>query len=164
TSGSYRARRLMPEPFSLGEHEEVKVIVTNAAAAGLKARLAEHAPAGLNPRAREVGGSFDPKGTIALSYATSSPRRGAFRFGQLDLQVFRKDGWLRRQVRLQLPHEVAVFPNIVAIKRIQLTLRRGLRALVGQGRAQPPGPARAFAGPRDYLRGRAVMLSRLPPA
>jgi len=153
TSGSYRARRIMPEPFSLGEHEEVKVMITNPAAAGLKARLADHAPAGLNPRPREIGGSFDPKGGIALSYATSSPRRGAFRFGQMDLQVSRQDGWLRRQVRLQLPHEVAVFPNIVAIKRIQLTLRRGLRALVGQRRAKPPGASTAFAGLRDYVRG-----------
>src|SRR5205807_9661007 len=52
-----------------------------------------------------------------------------------------------------LPHEVAVFPNIVAIKRIQLTLRRGLRALVGQRRAKPPGASTAFAGLRDYVRG-----------
>jgi uncharacterized protein (DUF58 family) len=48
---------------------------------------------------------------------------------------------------------VAVFPNIVAIKRIQLTLRRGLRALVGQRRARPPGASTAFAGLRDYVRG-----------
>src|SRR5262249_35823660 len=65
----------------------------------------------------------------------------------------RPDGWLRRQLRLPLDQEVAVFPNVVAIKRIQLTLRRGLRALVGQRRARPPGASTAFAGLRDYVRG-----------
>src|SRR5207244_13390529 len=70
----------------------------------------------------------------SLAYNTSSPRRGAYQFGQVDLQVFRRDGWWRRQLRLNLPHNVAVFPNVVAIKRVQLSLRRGLRSLVGQDR------------------------------
>jgi uncharacterized protein (DUF58 family) len=56
-------------------------------------------------------------------------------------------------VRLQHPNEAAVFPNIVAIKRIQLSLRRGLRAMAGLRRARPPGASTAFAGLRDYVRG-----------
>ena len=51
------------------------------------------------------------------------------------------------------PDEVAVFPNVVAIKRVQLTLRRGLRAMAGLRRARPPGASTAFAGLRDYVRG-----------
>ena len=149
----FEARRSMPEPFSLGEHEEVRLIVTNPSAAGLVGRLADHAPSELEPRPRELGGVFDSRGSLTLAYTTSSPRRGAYRFGAVDLQVSRRDGWLRRQVRIPLPHEVAVFPNIVAIKRVQLTLRRGLRALVGQRRARPPGASTAFAGLRDYVRG-----------
>ncbi len=149
----FSAQRVMPEPFSLGEHEEVKVVVSCQAAAGLNARVADHVPAALRPRPREVEAAFDSSGNATFVYRTSSPRRGAYRFGQLDLQIWRKDGWLRRQARLDLAHEVAVFPNIVAIKRIQLTLRRGLRALVGQRRAKPPGASTAFAGLRDYVRG-----------
>jgi uncharacterized protein (DUF58 family) len=152
-AAGYTARRSMPEPFSLGEHEEVRVIVTNRAAAGLIGRVADHAPADLRPRPRELDGVFDPNGSLTVAYTTSSPRRGAYRFGSIDLQVRRKQAWLRRQVRIPLTHEVAVFPNIVAIKRIQLTLRRGLRALVGQRRARPPGASTAFAGLRDYVRG-----------
>ncbi len=149
----YRVRRLMPEPFSLGEHEEVKVVIENPAAAGLQATIADHAPAGLRPEPREMAGTFDRDGRLELAYSTSSPRRGAYRFGPIDLQVTRRDGWWRRQVRLDQPHQVAVFPNVVAIKRIQLTLRRGLRAMAGLRRARPPGASTAFAGLRDYVRG-----------
>jgi uncharacterized protein (DUF58 family) len=151
--GGFRVRRIMPEPFSLGEVEEVRVVVENPAAAGLKARLADHAPADLQPHPREVAGRFDRTGRLEVAYATSSPRRGAYRFGSVDVQVSRDDGWWRRQVRLHQPHEVAVFPNVVAIKRIQLTLRRGLRAMAGMRRARPPGASTAFAGLRDYVRG-----------
>src|SRR5438046_5633491 len=146
-------RRVMPEPFSLGEHEEVRIVVTNRAAAGLTARVADHAPTGLLPRPREVRGAFDRNGSLAVAYNTSSPRRGAYPFRQVDLHVWRRDGCLRRQLRLNLPHNVAVFPNVVAIKRVQLSLRRGLRSLVGQRRARPPGASTSFAGLRDYVRG-----------
>ncbi len=149
----YRVRRVMPEPFSLGEHEEVKVVIENSAAAGLLATIADHAPADLTPQPREVAGKFDRNGRLELTYGTSSPRRGAYRFGPVDLQVSRRDGWWRRQVRLQHPNEVAVFPNVVAIKRMQLTLRRGLRVMAGLRRARPPGASTAFAGLRDYVRG-----------
>jgi uncharacterized protein (DUF58 family) len=149
----YTAKREMPDPFSLGEREEVKIVVVNRGAAGLRARIADHAPSDLQPRPREVEGTFDEHGTLTVTYATTSPRRGAYRFQSIDLRVVRPDGWLRRQVRLKLDQEVAVFPNVVAIKRIQLTLRRGLRALVGQRRARPPGASTAFAGLRDYVRG-----------
>jgi uncharacterized protein (DUF58 family) len=149
----YRVQRLVPEPFSLGELEEVRLLVENRAAAGLDARVADHAPAELKPHPREIAGRFDSAGRLVVRYFTSSPRRGAFRFGPVDLQVSREDGWWRRQVRLPHPDEVAVFPNVVAIKRVQLTLRRGLRAMAGLRRARPPGASTAFAGLRDYVRG-----------
>lgn len=151
--GGYNIRRSMPEPFSLGEREEVTVTIENPAAAGLVARMADHAPAGLKPQPRELAGRFDRHGRLQLTYKTMSPRRGSYRFGSVDLQVMRDSGWWRRQVRLANPREVAVFPNVVAIKRIQLTLRRGLRAMAGLRRARPPGASTAFAGLRDYVRG-----------
>ncbi len=151
--GGYRVRRTMPEPFSLGEHEEVRVVIENPAAAGLLAAIADHAPDDLKPQPRELAGTFDRNGRLEVAYTTSSPRRGAYRFGPVDLQVSRRDGWWRRQLSLQRPHEVSVFPNVVAIKRIQLSLRRGLRAMAGLRRARPPGAATAFAGLRDYVRG-----------
>jgi len=149
----YSVRRSMPEPFSLGEPEEVTVVIQNRSASGLMARVADHAPAGLRPEPRALSGQFDPQGLLKVSYRTFSPRRGAYAFGPVDLQVWREDGWWRRQVRLPDSQQVAVFPNVVAIKRIQLSLRRGLRAMAGMRRARPPGASTAFAGLREYVRG-----------
>ena len=151
--GGYSVRRVMPEPFSLGEQEEVSVIVENRRAAGLLARVADHAPDTLRPTPREVSGQFDTGGRLEVQYRTHSPKRGAYHFGPVDVRVWRDRGWWRRQVRLSDPQDVAVFPNVVAIKRIQLSLRRGLRAMAGMRRARPPGASTAFAGLRDYVRG-----------
>jgi len=131
----------------------VIVIVENRRAAGLLARVADHAPDTLRPTPREVAGQFDAAGRLEVRYRTYSPKRGAYHFGPVDVQVWRDRGWWRRQVRLPDPRDVAVFPNVVAIKRIQLSLRRGLRAMAGMRRAKPPGASTAFAGLRDYVRG-----------
>ncbi len=40
----YSVRRSMPEPFSLGEPEEVTVVIQNRSAAGLMSTVADHAP------------------------------------------------------------------------------------------------------------------------
>jgi uncharacterized protein (DUF58 family) len=149
----YTVRRTAPDPFSLGEPEDVSILIRNRAAAGLRARVADHAPAGLQPAPREIDGRFDPNGTLRVAYTTYSPKRGAYQFGPVDLRVWRDGGWWLRQVRLPAAEEVAVFPNVVAIKRIQLSLRRGLRAMAGMRRARPPGASTAFAGLRDYVRG-----------
>ncbi|HKW60733.1 MAG TPA: DUF58 domain-containing protein [Candidatus Dormibacteraeota bacterium] len=151
--GGYLVRRVTPEPFSLGEPEDVTVRLRNRAAAGLVGKVADHAPDALRPSPRELTGRFDAEGVLKLTYRTRSPRRGAYRFGPVDLQVMRPDGWWRRQVRLPQSEDVAVFPNVVAIRRIQLTLRRGLRAMAGMRRAKPPGASTAFAGLREYVRG-----------
>ncbi len=149
----YVVRRTVPEPFSLGEPEEVKVVIQNRAAASLMAKVADHAPAALRPTPRELSAEFDRQGVLTVSYRTYSPRRGAYKFGPVDLQVCRPDGWWRRQMRLPDSQEVAVFPNVLAIKRVQLSLRRGLRAMAGTRRARPPGASTAFAGLREYVRG-----------
>src|SRR5260370_1265131 len=111
---------------------------------------------GLAPQPREVAGRFDETGRLQAAYRTFSPKRGAYRFGPVDLQVWRDQGWWRRQVRLVHPDEVAVFPNVVAIKRIQLTLRRGLRAMAGLRRARPPGASTAFPRLPHYVPGHHI--------
>jgi len=145
---------LCPEPFSLGELEDVSVVVENPQAAGLAARIADHAPAELRPHPRELESRFDPAGRLNVTYrdvfATGAARSSSV---PSTCRCGRHDGWWRRQVRIQVSDEVAVFPNVVAIKRVQLTLRRGLRAMVGMRRARPPGASTAFAGLRDYVRG-----------
>ena len=50
----------------------------------------------------------DTNGLLRLSYRTYSPKRGAYRFGPVDLQVWREDGWWRRR-----QHEPA-FPSVPA--------------------------------------------------
>ena len=81
------------------------------------------------------------------------PHRGAYRFGAVDLRWRRRRGLWARQLQVEIPETVAVYPNVLAVREYELRLRRGMRAMSGQRRARPPGATTAFAGLRDYVRG-----------
>ena len=147
------ASRQLPAPLSLGAEQSVLVGVSCRAAAGLRCEVADHVPGALNAWPRAVDGTFDKNGQLVAEYRVRPPRRGAYQLPALDLRVWRPEGWWQRQFRLRLAAEAAVYPDILAIRRWELTLRRGVRALPGQRRARPPGAATAPAGLRDYLPG-----------
>ena len=153
TGRGWEVRRDIPQPLSLGADQEILVGLRNQRAAGLESVFADHVPGQLRAAAREVRGRFDSSGEWIAAYSVRPPARGAFDFARLDLRTWRRSGWLARQVTLQRPQRAAVYPDVLAIRQYQLTLRRGMPHRPGQRRARPPGAATAFAGLRDYLPG-----------
>ncbi len=149
----FAASRVLPQPFSLGETQAVQVVVGHSEAAGLPAEVADHVPAELGPDARVIRGTFDREGFLTVEYLVQPPHRGAYQFGPVDVRCWRPGGWLMRQVRIPADESAAVYPSVLAIKRYDLTLRRGMRFMQGLRRARPPGATTAFAGLRDYLPG-----------
>jgi len=149
----FAASRVLPQPFSLGETQSVQVLVGHAAAAGLPAEVADHVPAELRPDARVLPGRFDREGFLTVEYLVQPPHRGAYNFGPVDVRCWRPGGWVLRQVRIPAGESAAVYPSVLAIKRYQLTLRRGMPLMQGLRRARPPGATTAFAGLREYLAG-----------
>jgi len=149
----FLASRQVPRPLSLGAEQSVLVGISCPEAAGLRCVVADHPPADLGARPRSVEGAFDDSGQLVVEYRVRPPRRGVYSLPGLDVRVWRPDGWWVRQFRIALPEQAAVYPDVLAIRRWQLTLRRGVRAMPGQRRARPPGAATAPAGLRDYLPG-----------
>ena len=147
------ASRQLPRPFALGAEQPVLVGVSSPEAAGLRGEVADHVPAALAPDRRRIQGEFDQDGVLIAEYTTRPPRRGAYTFVALDVRVWRPSGWWLRHFRLPLVDEAAVYPDVLAIRRLQLTLRRGVRPLAGQRRARPPGATTSLAGLREYLPG-----------
>ena len=151
--GGFAASRVLPEPFSLGEVQEVEVLIAHSDAAGTRAEVADHVPADLQPDQRVLAGEFDREGLLTVGYTVQPPHRGSYQFGPVDVRCWRQGGWLLRQVRINAGEPAAVYPDVLAIKRYELMLRRGMRVMLGLRRARPPGATTAFAGLRDYLPG-----------
>lgn len=153
TAGLFTASRELPQPLALGAEQTVLVGISCREAAGLRARVADHTPLPLRISEKPAEGVFDSEGYLIVDYPVRSPRRGVYTFPAVDVRVWRPGGWWLRQLQLALPERAAVYPDLLAVRRWQLTLRRGVRVLPGQRRARPPGAATTPAGLRDYLPG-----------
>jgi uncharacterized protein (DUF58 family) len=153
TGTDFTASRELPRPLALGAEQAVLVGVSCRRAGGLRASVADHTPAHLRVSDRPVEGAFDADGFLVVEYPVRPVRRGLYPFTGVDLRIWGPGGWWLRQVRLPVADRVAVYPDVLAVKRWQLTLRRGVRVLPGQRRARPPGAATTPAGLRDYLPG-----------
>jgi uncharacterized protein (DUF58 family) len=152
-ASEFTGSRELPQPLALGADQSVLVGLSCRRAAGLRAAVADHTPLPLRVSDRPLEGTFDAEGFLIVEYPVRSPRRGLFTFDGMDVRVWRPGGWWLRQLRLPLAARAAVYPDVLAVKRWQLTLRRGVRVLPGQRRARPPGSATTPAGVRDYLPG-----------
>jgi uncharacterized protein (DUF58 family) len=150
---AFEVRRDVPRPLSLGEDQAILTGIRAPRAAGLAVTVADHVPAGIGPGQREVAGAFDRAGVFVAEYGCHPARRGSYAFGPVDLRVAHARGLVARQVRVTAPDEAAVYPSVLAIRRYQLTLRRGMPFRPGLRRSRPPGATTAFSGLRDYLPG-----------
>ena len=150
---AFTASRALPRPLSLGAEQTVGLVVRCQRAAGFFAELADHVPAELRPSERVLAARFDADGVLRAGYQVRPPHRGAFQVGPLDLRVWRPGGWWMRQVRIPVLDGGRVYPDVLAVRRYQLTLRRGMPIRPGQRRGRPPGAATSFAGLREYLPG-----------
>src|SRR5260370_17679285 len=149
----FMASRVLPQPFSLGEVEAIQVLAAESEAGGLPAQVADPVPAALQPDRRVTTAAFDKDGLLGVEYTVQPPYRGRSLSGPVDFRVWRRGGWLIRQVRIKADEPAAVYPDVLAIKRYELMLRRGMRIMMGLRRARPPGATTAFAGLRDYVPG-----------
>jgi uncharacterized protein (DUF58 family) len=145
--------RGLSRPLSLGVPQQVRLDVRRPGGAGLLVEVADHAPSGLHPAPRVLTGVLDSRDQLVVEYSVRPPHRGAYRFGQVDVRWRRRNGLWARQASAPVGETVAVYPNVQPVREYELRLRRGMRALTGFRRAQPPGATSAFAGLRDYVSG-----------
>jgi uncharacterized protein (DUF58 family) len=150
---TFKAVRHLPRPLSLGEREQVTVVVTAPGAEGLVGEVADHAPADLAPDRRVLESIFDAADRAAVTYSVEPPRRGAYAFGSVDVRSRRRNSLWWRQARVALGERVAVYPNTVAVRRHELRMRRGLMPLTGARRALTRGSATSLSSLRDYFPG-----------
>ena len=150
---AFTASRAVPRPLSLGADQTVNVLVRCRPAAGFYAELADHVPPDLRPSERVLPTRFDRRGVLRVSYRVRPPHRGAYQIGPIDLRVWRPGGWWLRQLRLPVREDARVYPDVLAVRRYQLTVRRGMPFRPGLRRGRPPGAATSFAGLREYLPG-----------
>lgn len=91
-----------------------------------------------------------PRETIQLAYHVNPPRRGDYRFGDLNLRWWGILGLTIRQARYPAAEPVKVYPNLLDIRKYELQARKGMLQEIGLRQARMLGSGTEFERLREY--------------
>ncbi len=154
-AGDWDVARPCPARLSLAAWNAVPLVVRLRRArlrAPVWLALRDLPPAdfGVADGERIVGGRVLPGEAVQFSYRVRPPRRGAYAFGDVHLAWHGPLGLAARRARLALAAPVAVFPNLLDLRRYDLVLRRSALREMGLRPVRRVGAGREFERLRDY--------------
>jgi uncharacterized protein (DUF58 family) len=146
-----RIRREHEPRLSLGAENTVAVIVENGSARSLDLQVRDEYPAGFRASAVFLRGQASPGQTARLGYTLWPPRRGDFSFGDVNLRYPSTLGLFVRQARYPAVAAVKVYPNLLAMRQLDILARRSADETVGLRRTRLSGQGTEFERLRDYV-------------
>ncbi|HEY5506042.1 MAG TPA: DUF58 domain-containing protein, partial [Coriobacteriia bacterium] len=145
--------RTLPPKLSIGVANPVTLHVANPSAAAVTLIGRETPPPSFEG-ARVFGPlTVAPRGEVDVPMAFVPSERGLFVFGEPGVRTTGPWGLAGRNVRIDLPQEAKVYPDIVAVRSYALLARKGALAEMGVKRMRMAGEGTEFESLRDYLDG-----------
>ncbi|MBI5878025.1 MAG: DUF58 domain-containing protein [Chloroflexi bacterium] len=97
-----------------------------------------------------VPARLDPRATREFRYHVRPPRRGDYRFGDLNIRWHGVLGLIVRQARFPAAAGVKVYPNLLDIRKYEILVRRGQLQEMGLRHTRLLGSGTEFERLRDY--------------
>ena len=141
-------------PHRIGQHAAAMVgyRLTNETRSSLLVQIAERLPEYVEGDRTRHAVRLEGGQSRRLEDRIVAQRRGVFEFERVDVRVTPVWGLLARQTLVELPAQLRVLPNLTALTRCELELRRGLRD-VGLSRIRHRGQGSEFESLRQYVPG-----------
>jgi uncharacterized protein (DUF58 family) len=149
--GTLAVARLAEPQLSIGVGNPVSLRLHNPLARPLRATLRDTVPPSFDVDHRTARLVVGPATTGEARYAARPRYRGTFRFGDINLRLRGPLDLIERQGRVAAEAPANVYPDLLEIRRYEVTLRRGLAYDAGQRRARVPGAGSIFERLREYL-------------
>lgn len=146
-------QRLLPKVFSLGDPNVVKIELFNQSPLPLTISLIDEIPIQFQKR------DFQEKLQIAageaqvLSYELRPVKRGAYKFGKVNIFIRSNWGLVQRRLQYDLPMEVPVYPSILQMKQYALKAFAKISHHQGIKKMRRIGHSYEFEQIKNYVRG-----------
>lgn len=99
---------------------------------------------------RLLTSSLQPLSSKEFRYHLRPPRRGDYRFGDLNLRWWGVLGMIIRQARYSAAADVKVYPNLLDIRKYELLVRKGQLTEMGLRQTRLLGSGTEFERLREY--------------
>lgn len=147
------ARRDCPARFSLGDDNEVVVVVANRSPLHIGLEVVDELPFQFQKRDFSLKGRLAPKEGKTFSYTLRPTERGIYAFGHVLLFANTLAGMVQRRIRTAEPFDVKVYPSFLMLRKYELMALSNNFSQMGVKRVRRAGNNTEFEQIRDYVQG-----------
>jgi uncharacterized protein (DUF58 family) len=145
--------RTLPPKLSIGVPNPVTLRIGNPTKEAVTLRGRETPPPSFDGPRGFGPLTVAPHEDAEAAFAFTPPERGLFSFGDPGVRATGPWGLAGRSVRVPLPQEAKVYPDIIAVRSYALLARKGALAEMGIKRMRLAGEGTEFESLREYLEG-----------
>lgn len=153
------ASRKVDERLSIGRENKVTIEIGYQGQTPLKCEIKDDVPTGL---ATDLTGNnqvqnqiftcqLQPNQTTGLTYTLQPRKRGAYKFGKLNVRYLSAFGLTWREIKFDLDKEVKVFSDLKALHELSVKLSHSSE--LGELHQKKRGQGTEFASLREYAVG-----------
>ncbi len=147
------AERQCASRFSLGDDNEVRIVVANRSPMALKMEVVDELPPQLQQRDFTLKTKLKAREGKTFTYNIRPVERGVYAFGHILLFVSTRMGLAQRRIRTAKPQEVKVYPSFLKLRKYELMAASNNFVEVGLKRVRRAGNNTEFEQVRDYVQG-----------
>lgn len=147
------AERKVPVILSLGDPNEIKLIIQNNATFTNTIEVYDELPYQLQIRDFNMKIVLKPDEEKVLAYDINPKKRGEYQFGKINVFSRNKIGLLMRKDRLGEGSIVKVYPSVVQMKKYELSSLKSLSLTNGVKKIRKIGHSYEYEQIRSYVIG-----------
>ena len=148
-----RISRSCGSTCSLGEPQQVTLLIDNPRRRGLRLRLRDDVPEPFTAEPAEFQVNVPRQSRVELEYRLVPARRGTYVLERVDGLVFSRLGLWVRTCSWPVPTEIRVYPDVHQIARYTVLARRDRLSALGVRASKRLGTDNEFERLRDYIEG-----------
>ncbi|MBR6979347.1 MAG: DUF58 domain-containing protein [Prevotella sp.] len=147
------ARRDCPTRFSLGDENELSIVVANRSPLSLAMEVVDELPFQFQKRDFSIKGKVEPNESKTFTYTLRPTERGVYAFGRVLLFVSTRLGMVQRRIITAEPFNVKVYPSYLMLRKYELMALSNNFSEMGIKRIRRAGNNTEFEQIRDYVQG-----------
>ncbi len=147
------AKRQLPKILSLGDHNTIRIFISNQSGYPLQIDLVDELPFQLQERDFSKQFLIDPLTEKTVKYEVRPVERGEYLFGSINLFISSRIGLAQRRLIIPTEDKVPVYPSILQMKQFELkafdrvTMQKGIKKI------RRIGHSYEFEQIKNYVRG-----------
>lgn len=145
--------RHLPERFSNGDENEVKITLQNLYPFSVNALLIDELPVQFQNRNFAIQTRLKPGEEQSISYKVRPVERGAYYFGVLNVYIQSLLGLAERRFKYEAGAMVPVYPSFLRMRQYQLIAEAAQIAQTGNRRIRKIGHSMEFEQIKEYVQG-----------